>query len=118
KGADSFIAMIYERLILMRDLLAEDGSIYVNCDWRVSGFLRPVLDEIFHHFQNEVIWKRSTAHSDNKTYGNLHDTIFFYTKSISHILKTTTHLIRKRKLLLTTAAMVRGHQSSASGCEI
>ena len=34
KGADSFIAMIYERLILMRDLLAEDGSIYVHCDWR------------------------------------------------------------------------------------
>ncbi|MBN2488015.1 MAG: hypothetical protein JXA98_03215 [Methanosarcinaceae archaeon] len=37
KGADSFIAMIYERLSLMRDLLADDGSIYVHCDWRVSG---------------------------------------------------------------------------------
>ena len=36
KGADSFIAMIYERLMLMRDLLAEDGSIYVHCDWRVN----------------------------------------------------------------------------------
>jgi len=38
KGADSFIAMIYERLILMRDLLAEDGSIYVHCDWRVNSY--------------------------------------------------------------------------------
>ena len=47
KGADSFIAMIYERLVLMRDLLAEDGSIYVHCDWRVNGYLRLVLDEIF-----------------------------------------------------------------------
>ena len=47
KGADSFISMIYERLVLMRDLLAEDGSIYVHCDWRVSGYLRLVLDEIF-----------------------------------------------------------------------
>ena len=37
KGADSFIAMIYERLVLMRDLLAEDGSIYVHCDWRVNS---------------------------------------------------------------------------------
>ena len=37
KGADSFIAMIYERLVLMRDLLAEDGSIYVHCDWRVNA---------------------------------------------------------------------------------
>ena len=47
KGADSFISMIYERLILMRDLLAEDGSIYVHCDQRVSGYVRNVLDEIF-----------------------------------------------------------------------
>ncbi len=47
KGADSFIAMIYERLILMRDLLAEDGSIYVHCDWRVNAFIRMALDEIF-----------------------------------------------------------------------
>lgn len=39
KGADSFISMIYERLVLMRDLLAEDGSIYVHCDWRVISYL-------------------------------------------------------------------------------
>ena len=43
KGADSFIAMIYERLTLMRDLLAEDGSIYVHCDWRVYSYVRLVL---------------------------------------------------------------------------
>ena len=47
QGADSFIAMIYERLILMRDLLAEDGSIYVHCDWRVNSLIRLVLDEVF-----------------------------------------------------------------------
>src|SRR5437868_5708651 len=40
KGADSFIAMIYERLVLMRDLLAADGSIYVHCDWRVNSYMR------------------------------------------------------------------------------
>jgi adenine specific DNA methylase Mod len=43
RGADSFISMIYERLILMRDLLAEDGSIHVHCDWRVNSFIRNVL---------------------------------------------------------------------------
>ncbi|HET7162929.1 MAG TPA: DNA methyltransferase, partial [Rhodanobacteraceae bacterium] len=43
RGADSFIAMIYERLILMRDLLAEDGSIYVHCDWRVNALIRCAL---------------------------------------------------------------------------
>ena len=47
KGADSFIAMIYERVVLMKDLLAEDGSIYVHCDWRVNSFVRLVLNEVF-----------------------------------------------------------------------
>ena len=63
KGADSFIAMIYERLVLMRDLLAEDGSIYVHCDWRVNGYLRLVLDEIFgtENFLNQITWKRQTS---------------------------------------------------------
>src|SRR3990172_7499341 len=47
KGADSFIAMIYERLVLMRDLLADDGSIYVHCDWRVNSYIKNILDELF-----------------------------------------------------------------------
>ena len=46
KGADSFIAMIYERLILMRDLLHNEGSIYVHCDWRVNSEMRQVLNEV------------------------------------------------------------------------
>ena len=45
RGTDSFIAMIYERLILMHDLLADDGSIYVHCDWKTSGLIRFALDE-------------------------------------------------------------------------
>src|ERR1039458_7470235 len=57
-GTDSFLAMIYERLVLMRDLLAEDGSTYVHCDYRVSGVMRLVLDEIFGaaSLLNENIW--------------------------------------------------------------
>jgi adenine-specific DNA-methyltransferase len=47
KGADSFIAMIYERLVLMRDLLADDGSIYVHCDPRVNCYIRLMLNEVF-----------------------------------------------------------------------
>jgi adenine-specific DNA-methyltransferase len=81
KGADSFIAMIYERLELMRDLLAEDGSIYVHCDWRVNSLIRLVLDEIFREFQAEIIFKRRHGHSDASTLGNIHDTIFFFSKS-------------------------------------
>lgn len=83
KGSDSFISMIYERLSLMRDLLAEDGSIYVHCDWRVTSYIRNVLEEIFgkKNFKNEIIWKRQSAHSDSGKYGTVHDTIWFFTKS-------------------------------------
>ncbi len=84
KGSDSFLAMIYERLNLMRDLLAIDGSIYVHCDWRVSGFLRLVLDEVFgkDHFQNEIIWQGAIGDtsSKNKKFIKSHETLFFYRK--------------------------------------
>ena len=84
KGADSFISMIYERLVLMRDLLAEDGSIYVHCDWRVNSFLRLVLDEVFgaSGFVNEIIWKRRGGALNNfKSLGAVTDTIFCFRKS-------------------------------------
>jgi len=83
KGADSFIAMIYERLVLMRDLLAEDGSIYVHCDWRVNSFMRLAMDEVFGagRFTNEIIWKRSLPHNDPKRFGAIHDTLLYYRKT-------------------------------------
>jgi len=63
KGADSFIAMMYERLMLMRDLLADDGSIYVHCDWRMEGYIRIILEEVFgkQNFMNTITWKRDSA---------------------------------------------------------
>jgi len=84
KGADSFIAMIYERLKLMQGLLAEDGSIYVHCDYKVNSNVRLIMDEIFGNncFQNEIIWKRSNPHGHlDMKLANIHDTIFFYTKN-------------------------------------
>lgn len=91
KGADSFIAMIYERLILMRDLLAEDGSIYVHCDWRVTGAIRYAMEEVLgkDRLLNEIIWKRTAAHNDNKqggsSYGRLHDTLWYFSKSEQYV---------------------------------
>jgi len=84
KGADSFIAMMYERLKLMRDLLAEDGSLYVHCDWRVNSYIRLILDEVFgkNNFQNEIIWHYSGWNKKlSKSYEKRNDTILFYTKS-------------------------------------
>lgn len=90
KGADSFIAMIYERLILMRDLLAEDGSIYVHCDWRVNGFLRLLLDEVFGpaNFMNSITWQKiRTTKTQSIGFGNVSDNIFLYSKSASPFFK-------------------------------
>jgi len=83
-GSDSFIAMIYERLILMRDLLAEDGSIYVHCDWRANSHIRLVCDEIFgkDRLINEIVWKRrSGVLAQSKQFGVVTDTILFYSKA-------------------------------------
>ncbi len=87
RGADSFIAMLYERLILMRDLLASDGTIYVHMGWGVSHYVRGILDEVFgkERAVNQIVWKRQTAHSDSgqgsEHLGRLHDVILLYTKS-------------------------------------
>ncbi|MDA7710517.1 site-specific DNA-methyltransferase [Flavobacteriaceae bacterium] len=84
-GQDSFLSMIYERLLLMRDLLSDDGSIYVHCDWRLSGSTRKILDEIFgeSNFVNEIIWQGTTGDTSdkNKKFIKSHDTIFFYRKN-------------------------------------
>jgi adenine-specific DNA-methyltransferase len=84
KGADSFISMIFERLNLMRDMLREDGSIYVHCDYRLSSPMRIVLDEVFgtSNFRNEIIWRRKTGTaSSNRNFGVQTDTILYYSRS-------------------------------------
>jgi len=89
KGADSFIAMIYERLVLMRDLLVEDGSIYVHCDWRMNSNIRLIMNEISGDggepkrpgYRNEIAWKCTSAHSDAGKYGVNNQNILFFTES-------------------------------------
>ena len=90
KGADSFIAMIYERLSLMHDLLAKDGSIYVHCDYRVTPYLRMVLDEIFgkDNFRNEIIWCYQGTGKSLKQYKRKHDTLWFYSRGDSWIFNS------------------------------
>jgi len=78
--------MMYERLKLMHDLLADDGSIYVYCDYRVSPYLRLILDDIFgkENFRREIIWNVGSVSgfkSQRKGYIRQHDVILYYTKS-------------------------------------
>lgn len=87
KGTDSYLHIMNERLLLMRELLSNKGSIYVHCDWRVNSALRIILDEIFgsQHFGAEIKWKRvvSTGSSKaiSKKYPVVDDSILFYYKS-------------------------------------
>jgi adenine-specific DNA-methyltransferase len=86
-GTASYLAMITPRLILMRELLADTGSIYVHLDWHVGHYVKLVLDDVFgkDNFTNEIIWKRSEAHSDASAFGAVHDVIFFYRKTRNNI---------------------------------
>ena len=88
KGQDSFLAMIYERLVLMRDLLSEDGTIYIHSDWRMSSQIRIVFDEVFGSdcFLNEVIWHYKRWPTPAREWQKMHDTLIVYTKNKgSHI---------------------------------
>ena len=78
-----FIEFLRRRLILLRELLADDGSIFVHLDTKKGHYIKAVLDEVFDEprFQNEIIWKRQSAHNDAGKCGAIHDSIFFYTKS-------------------------------------
>lgn len=80
---DSYLQFMYERLVLMKELLSDTGSIYVHCDYRVCAYLRLILDEIFGKdcFLNEIIWHYKTGGSTNKYFNRKHDTIFFYAKT-------------------------------------
>jgi DNA modification methylase len=83
RGADSFISMIYERLVLIRDLMHPEGSIYVHCDPRVNGFIRLALNEVFgaERFRNEIVWQRTTSRKGINQLGRVHDLIYFYSRS-------------------------------------
>lgn len=86
KGISSYLIMMYERLKLMHNLLAKDGSIYVHCDWRMTSYLRLLLNDIFgssiENFRNEIIWCYQGPGSPGmKQFNRKHDSILWYTKS-------------------------------------
>lgn len=83
KGSDSFIAMLYERLHQIHDLLAIDGTLIVHCDWRVNAYVRLALDDIFgrKQFLNEVIWHYRTFQGQAHSYfPRKHDTLLLFRK--------------------------------------
>lgn len=90
-GTASYLAMITPRLILMRELLADTGSIYVHLDWHVGHYVKIVMDEVFgkENFVNEVIWKRTDSHKATEKFAAIHDTLLVCKKSNQHFWKAT-----------------------------
>ncbi len=83
KGIDSYLTMMYERLTLMKDLLSDQGSIYIHMDWHAGHYVKLILDDIFgkNNFRNEITWHYRTGNLAKNQFQRKHDTIYFYSKS-------------------------------------
>lgn len=79
----AYLIYMVQRLLYMKTLLRATGSIYLHCDPTASHYIKIMMDGIFGHqnFQNEIIWKRTSAHNSAKRWGPVHDTILFYSYS-------------------------------------
>ncbi len=83
-GTVSYLKMLYPRLVLMKELLSEKGSIYVHVDWHVGHYVKVIMDEIFgkENFVNEIVWRKTNSpKAQAKGFGNQHDTLLLYAKS-------------------------------------
>lgn len=89
---ERYLNWMYENLMAIKSVMSDNASIYVHLDYHIGHYVKILMDEIFgeDNFRNEIIWKRSTAHSDAAFFGNNFDTIYFYTKSqIDYVFNTT-----------------------------
>ena len=80
KSMQSYLCMMSVRLLEMRRVFKESGSIYLHCDPTASHYLKLLMDSIYgaRNFTAEIIWKRTSEHSDSRTFGNVSDTILLY----------------------------------------
>ena len=96
EGTVSYLKMMYPRLYLMRELLSEQGSIYVHVDWHVGHYVKILLDDIFQkdQFTNEIVWSYKSGGVGDSTFARKHDVIYFYKKNnqaIFNVLKEKSY---------------------------
>lgn len=87
---ERYLNWMYENLMAIKSVMSENASIYVHLDYHIGHYVKILMDEIFgeENFRNEIVWKRSTAHNDSTGFANLHDNIFYYTKSSNLYFET------------------------------
>lgn len=96
EGTVSYLKMMYPRLYLMRELLSDQGSIYVHVDWHVGHYVKILLDDIFQkdQFTNEIVWSYKSGGVGDSTFARKHDVIYFYKKNnqaIFNVLKEKSY---------------------------
>ena len=113
QGLHSFLRMIHERLLLMRDLLAEDGSLYLHCDWRLAPHMRLVLDEIFgpERFLGDIVWHYTGGGRSERYFSRKHDRLLHYAASRRWIFNVDAVRVPYKP----TSGYAKGGITSAAG---
>jgi len=99
KGMDSYLQMMYDRLVLMKDLLSENGSIYVHLDWHVGHYVKIIMDEIFGkgNCLNEVVWYYRRWNIAARVFARSHDVILFYAKLAGQHIFKNLYILKSEK---------------------
>ncbi len=96
---DTYLQFMYERLMLLKELLSETGSIYVHLDWHIGHYVKLLMDEIFgeDNLRNEIVWCYTGPSQTSKYFVRKHDNILFYTKTENYIFNTENLRVPYRK---------------------
>jgi len=86
-----FVEFLRRRLVLIREILADDGSLYVHLDQKKAHYAKVILDEVFgeQSFRNEIIWRNTNTHNKAETFGQIHQSLFLFTRSSPFFFKKT-----------------------------
>ena len=98
---DEYLQFMYERLIIIRELLSDTGNIYLHCDYHRCHYLRMIMDEVFgsNNFKNEILWCYSIGGKGDRFFGRKHDTLLWYSKTSNYYFDGKSPLVvTKRKL--------------------
>lgn len=96
---DTYLQFMYERLMLLKELLADTGSIYVHLDWHVGHYIKLLMDEVFgeDNLRNEIVWCYTGPSQTSKYFVRKHDNILFYTKTDNYTFNTETVRVPYKK---------------------
>ena len=93
----AYLVMMAPRLVELRRVLKPTGSIYLHCDPTASHYLKLLMDAVFgaSNFRNEIVWRRTGSHNQNRRFGPIHDTLLFYTKGQDYNFNVTFRPVSK-----------------------